>query len=331
MKIGLTLGKFAPLHRGHQHVIETALEEVDHLIVLIYDVPDITAIPLPVRAAWIRKLYPQVELLESWDGPLQVGDTPEITALHDAYLKQRLQGHRITHFYSSEFYGRHVSQALNAVDRRVDDGRVSVPISATQIRESPFAFREMLSDIVYRDHLIHAVFLGAPSTGKSTLAEAVAAHYKSAWVPEYGREYWEKHQVNRRLTSDQLVEITVGHRQREDEALKSADRYLLVDTDASTTRNFALHYHDRCDSRLDAFVAETRLRYDVFFLCLPDFPHADTWDRSGDVFREAFQRRTEADLKARRIPYHPIGGTIEDRVRQVVSILDNTVKYQSVV
>ena len=109
----------------------------------------------------------------------------------------------------------------------------------------------------------------------------------------------------------------------------SANRYLFIDTDASTTRNFSRHYHDRCDARLDAFVTETPTRYDGFFLCLPDFPHADTWDRSGEVFRESFQRRTEADLIARRIPYHKIGGSIEERMRKVASVLNNTLKYRS--
>ncbi|WP_144530121.1 adenylyltransferase/cytidyltransferase family protein, partial [Peribacillus simplex] len=36
-KLGLTLGKFAPLHKGHQFMIETALQEVDELIVVIYE------------------------------------------------------------------------------------------------------------------------------------------------------------------------------------------------------------------------------------------------------------------------------------------------------
>ncbi len=32
---GLTLGKFAPLHRGHQLLIDTALAEVDELVITI--------------------------------------------------------------------------------------------------------------------------------------------------------------------------------------------------------------------------------------------------------------------------------------------------------
>jgi hypothetical protein len=57
--------------------------------------------------------------------------------------------------------------------------------------------------------------VGAPSTGKSTLAQQAAGAFMTEWVPEYGREYWEKHQVDRRLSAAQLVEIAEGHRDRE--------------------------------------------------------------------------------------------------------------------
>ena len=53
-KTGLTLGKFAPLHKGHQYLIETALGEVDELMVLIYE-SSVTTVPLSVRAGWLRR------------------------------------------------------------------------------------------------------------------------------------------------------------------------------------------------------------------------------------------------------------------------------------
>ena len=77
------------MHRGHQLVIETALSEMDQLKVLIYDMPDLTDVPLSIRANWIRQLYPQVEVIMAWDGPVEFGDDPAITAMHDAYLIQR--------------------------------------------------------------------------------------------------------------------------------------------------------------------------------------------------------------------------------------------------
>jgi HTH-type transcriptional regulator, transcriptional repressor of NAD biosynthesis genes len=329
-KIGLTLGKFAPLHRGHQLVIETALSEMDQVKVLIYDMPDLTDVPLSIRANWIRQLYPQVEVLMAWDGPVEVGDDPALTAMHDAYLIQRMQGHAITHFYSSEFYGEHVSRALGAVDRRVDNERSSVHISATQIRSNPTDYRHFVSPIVYRDLILHVVFLGAPSTGKSTISQAMAETMDTVWVPEYGREYWEANHVERKLTPEQLVAIGLGHRQREDNLVGDAKRFMFVDTDASTTRQFSLYYHGRCDQRLDRLVDETYRRYDLFFLCEPDFPFDDTWDRSGEVSRLIFQRCIESDLIARKLPYIRLGGSVSQRIEKVCKVLESTRKWRRV-
>src|SRR6185436_20938493 len=113
-KRGLTLGKFAPFHKGHQYLIETALAEMDELLVIIYDAPETTDVPLNVRANWIRSLYSQVKLIEAWDGPTEVGDTPEIKRAHENYILNTLKIRDITHFYSSEFYGEHMSLALGA-------------------------------------------------------------------------------------------------------------------------------------------------------------------------------------------------------------------------
>src|SRR5215210_4906690 len=96
---GLTLGKFAPLHRGHQFVIETALKEMDEVVVIIYDCPETTAVPLNIRANWIRQLYPAVHVIEAWDGPMEIGDTPEIKKKHEDYILHGLQLKNITHFY----------------------------------------------------------------------------------------------------------------------------------------------------------------------------------------------------------------------------------------
>src|ERR1051325_9070485 len=102
---GLTLGKYAPLHKGHQLVIETALAEMDEVLVIIYDAPETTPIPLNVRSRWIKKLYPRIKIIEAWDGPTEVGDTPEIRQKHEDYVIKNLKIADIHSFYSSEFYG----------------------------------------------------------------------------------------------------------------------------------------------------------------------------------------------------------------------------------
>lgn len=330
MKTGLTLGKFAPLHKGHQLVIERALHENDHVIVMVYDAPETTSIPLPVRSGWIKRLYPRVEVIEAWDGPTLVGDTLVIKKMHDEYLLKKLGKRTITHFYSSEFYGEHVSQALGAKDCRVDPDRKTVPVSGTVVRRDPYSVREFLDPVVYRDLIVKVVFLGAPSTGKSTLAESLADTYTTKWMPEYGREYWDQHQQDRRLTPEQLVDLAEGHREREDALVLQANHYLFVDTDATTTHMFSLYYHGDAPPRLRQLAAETLQRYDLFFLCEDDIPYDNTWDRSGKANRTIFQQQIRADLLARRIPFISLFGSLEERQKQVSDVLENYEKFTSI-
>ncbi len=324
---GLVLGKFAPLHHGHQLLIDTALAETDAVVAMIYDCPDTTAVPLSVRARWLRELYPQITVLECWDGPTEVGDTPALHRLHETYILHRLAGRRVTHFYSSEFYGEHVSRALGAVDRRIDPARRQVPVSGTAIRTDAFTHRAYIHPRVYRDLIINVAFIGAPSTGKTTLAAALAAAHETVWMPEYGREYWERHQQDRRLSPLQLVEIAEGHLQREEALLGEARRVLFTDTNALTTYVFALDYHGHAHPRLAAIAQAVQSRYDVLFLCEDDIPFDDTWDRSGPGQRAVFQKRIRADLAERKLPFVPLRGTLAQRMAQVDTVLAGMDKF----
>lgn len=329
MNIGLTLGKYAPFHQGHQLVIDTALSEMDRVIVMIYDAPETTSCPLPVRAGWIRTLYPGVEVIEAWDGPTAVSDDPEIMKRHEEYILSTLKNRTITHFYSSEFYGEHVSKALGAVDRRIDPQRIRVPISATAIRNNPFSNRHYVNPSVYRDLITRIVFLGAPSTGKTTLAEKLASWFSTVWMPEFGREYWERNHLERRLTLGQLVEIAVGHRAQEDRLIVEANKYIFIDTDATTTYMFSLYYHGKAHPRLAEIANESLERYDLFFLCEDDIPYDDTWDRSGEISRAIFQKQIRADLLRRKIPFISLAGSLNERMELVKRTLEGFDKFQS--
>ena len=60
-KIGFTIGKFAPFHKGHEYLIETALKETDEFYIIIYDT-DIISIPIETRAKWIKNKYKHLRI-----------------------------------------------------------------------------------------------------------------------------------------------------------------------------------------------------------------------------------------------------------------------------
>jgi len=327
-KVGLTLGKYAPLHKGHEYVIETMIRETDEAIVIIYDT-DVTQIPLQIRAGWIKKLFPKVNVVEAWDGPVGCPHDREYELQEEQCVLGLLNGKEVTAFYSSEYYGEHMSKALSCADRRVDEVRTTVPISATTIRDNPFQYRQYISDPVYRDLIIKVVFLGSVSTGKSTITEALAKRHNTTFASEYGREYWDKHQIDRRLSLEAFNEIALGHIEREEKAFLSANKYCFIDTNTITTYMFALDYHGAAPELLTQLATENAFRYDLFFLCEDDIPYDDTWDRSGDQKRHAFQKQIIADLETRRIPYIPLKGDLETRMRRVDEVLSEFRPYSN--
>jgi NadR type nicotinamide-nucleotide adenylyltransferase len=167
------------------------------------------------------------------------------------------------------------------------------------------------------------VFLGAPSTGKTTIAELTAKHYNTKFVAEFGRDYWLEHQVDRLLTQEQLLFIAEEQIRLEDEAIKHANKFLIVDTNALTTWHFAIDYYSCALPELEALAYQSKERFDIVFLCNDDIPFEDTWERSGDVKRKEFQAFITEQLHEREITYTLLSGSVENRFKQVQSVLSN--------
>ena len=152
-KVGFTIGKFAPLHKGHQYLIETAMKEMDEFYIVGYDT-DIIKNPVEERADWIRKLYPKAHIIYAFNSPKQYGLDKESVNIQMEYLSKLIKGIPVTHFYSSEPYGEKVAEYLNINNRIVDKERITVPISAKKIRKDSNTNSKYLEGFVYKEFKI---------------------------------------------------------------------------------------------------------------------------------------------------------------------------------
>ncbi|MBQ8131635.1 MAG: hypothetical protein IJ193_04010 [Bacilli bacterium] len=149
MNIGFTIGKFAPLHLGHDQLIQKGIQENDLFYILINDT-DVTDISLEVRANWLKELYPDANILLGTNPPKRYGMDPESIQIQTDYLKKMFHGIPVTRFYSGEKYGEYVADAFGIENVFVPK---EIDISATKIRNNPEKYQKYLKIQVYNDYI----------------------------------------------------------------------------------------------------------------------------------------------------------------------------------
>ena len=154
-RIGLIIGKFAPLHKGHEYLIKKALDEVDKLYILIYET-DLIDVDVEVRESWIKKVFKfeKIETIKAINPPKKYGMDEESIKIQLDYISKILGENNIvgiTHVFSSEEYGKCIAQMLNAENVLVDKERINIPVNATCIREDIEKYKKYLSKEVYED------------------------------------------------------------------------------------------------------------------------------------------------------------------------------------
>lgn len=150
IKRGFTIGKFAPFHKGHQYLIESALKDMDEFYVVIYDTPQFN-IDIETKIKWIKDVFPNVKILKAFNSPKQYGLDEKSVNIQMQYLSNVIKDIKFTHFYSSEDYGKYVANYLNLENVIVDQDRRKYTISARTIRNNIEFGKEYLNKIVYED------------------------------------------------------------------------------------------------------------------------------------------------------------------------------------
>lgn len=318
---GLVLGKFYPLHAGHQNLIRAASARCERVTVQVLG-SSVESIPVGVRADWIRAEHPEVDVVEGHDdAPIDYGD-PLIWDLHMAVIDGLLD-RPVDAVFTSDDYGEELARRLGALWFHVDPGRVAMPISGTAIRADVAGHWWALPASVRAWFARRVVVLGAESTGSTTLAEALGSHYRVPWVPEYGRE-WST------IRPGGLVEfwhsaefdlIAGEHRRQEIEALRRTPRPLVIsDTDVLATAIWHERYVGERSPSVEA-LAKT-WRPDLYLLTGDEIPFVQDGMRDGEHLRHAMQDRFREVLAESGVRWVELRGTPARRLAAAVTEID---------
>ncbi|MGW2306075.1 AAA family ATPase [Streptomyces sp. NPDC001809] len=336
---GLVLGKFYPPHAGHHHLVDTALARCERLTVLVC-ASSVESIALEDRVAWMREVHPDALVVGAVDDhPVDLQD-PDVWDAHMAVFRAAVP-ESVDAVFSSEPYGEELARRFGAVAVSVDPGRERFPVSGTAVRADPAGTWDFLEPPVRAALTRRVVVLGAESTGTTTMALALADHYRrrgGVWartrcVPEYGREYSELKLAELRAErpgavwsdvafhSADFPVIAQRQAELEEEAARDGSPVLFCDTDAFATTI----WHERYMGTTSAATGEIAARGRQHLWLLTDHRGVDFEDdglRDGEHLRPWMTARFLTQLAHSERRTAVLTGPHEERLAAAVAAVD---------
>jgi HTH-type transcriptional repressor of NAD biosynthesis genes len=256
-KIGVTIGKFYPLHKGHELMIEMAASQLDELIVIVSSSEDVLDYKNPrhladldVRHDIIKQKYAgrNITVLKHRDiigSPINVDEHGTATdrAFWDYWLDIfSILAPDATHFVSSDRYGAKAADLMGIEWFAVDPDRELIDISATRIRANPLKEWKYISREFRPIYVKKVVVIGAESSGKSTLVKDLGKAWNSPAVPEYGRIMTEIVGGGEWVVED-FHNIVLRQQAMNTHAAKESETGIIfIDTEAYTTYLYCVEY-----------------------------------------------------------------------------------------
>jgi len=224
----------------------------------------------------------------------------------------------IDRVFGSETYVNRLAAELGAQPLVIDTARLAFPVSGTAVRSNPASVWRFVPGPVRPYFQKRVVLFGAESTGKSTLAEALARHFDTLYVPEYGRTY-DANRTGGDWTPLDFKAIAQGHEALRAGMAPEAGYVLFEDTDPLLTRVWQEYLLGQAP--LEEFGHPLA---DLYLLLDVDMPWRDDGTRyQGDPqARSSFHNRCRVLLDDVNANWHLVSGTGPERLTQCITAVE---------
>ena len=170
--------------------------------------------------------------------------------------------------------------------------------------------------------MLRVSLTGPESTGKSTLAAQLAAHYGTAFAPEFAREYLEA--SGRHYTLDDLEKIARGQMAAEAEAEARGHRVVFCDSDLMVIKIWSEHAFGVCPEWVLRRIAQQQ--YDLVLLMGVDLPWQPDPLREHPHLRQQFYDLYQRELREHMANFAEISGPPERRFAQACFLVDELLR-----
>lgn len=161
--------------------------------------------------------------------------------------------------------------------------------------------------------------MGVESTGKTTLAQQLAAHYHTVAVPEYARNYLS--QLQRPYTLADIDHIAQQQLQLEAQYTALAQRYLFCDTNLIVCKIWAEHVFGTCPPFVSQHLPQTD-RYALHLLTNIDLAWQPDPLREHPHIRPYLHQLYLDELHSYHLNYCLISGSGQARLRNAIDAIE---------
>ncbi|MCF8159387.1 MAG: ATP-binding protein [Polaromonas sp.] len=161
--------------------------------------------------------------------------------------------------------------------------------------------------------------IGAECTGKSTMAQALAAHFGGLWVPEHLRAFCDLHGRTPRV-EEQAAIMRAQFEQEEQGvglALQAGCDHVFCDGSPLLTAIYSDFYFS--DRSLFECAQALHARYALTLVLQPDLPWwPDGLQRDSEAVRADVHARVQHALHAMRVPHIEVQGRDGERLQAAI-------------
>lgn len=333
-KVGMYGGAFNPLHLGHVNNIITASNQCEKLYVVLSVTNDPNEIDHRERLMWLRNLTSDMENVEVFE----IFDTNDSKSNYDwkkgaedirAYIARPID----VVFCGDDYKGKNIWEELYEGSEIVYIPRSDTNISSTEIRKNPYKHFDYLPNVVRQFYTKKICIVGTESCGKSTLVRNLAKYFNTAYVEEAGRYICDDAGGIDNMQPYHYFEILFKHKQLEKDAMKNANKVLIIDTDALIT----LYYYQLGFENTPDFnpnfpqIAEcisALNNYDLYIFLEPDVKWVQDGTRTyGDnEVRKANNQKLKQILQKNNIAYVSISGDYSERYEKSKELIKSLIQ-----
>lgn len=164
--------------------------------------------------------------------------------------------------------------------------------------------------------MIKIAITGPESTGKSTLAEQLAAHFNIQWAREFARDYLEQRAGKYNMRD---LDIIAQGQKKNIESLREQE-LVITDTDLTVIKIWSEIKFGECSNLINKLWKEQH--FDLYLLCSPDIPYEHDPLREHEEFREELFEIYLSVLKQMKVNYMIIEGDQQTRLNQSIKLVE---------